>query len=99
MAPMSDAFQKMRGIHELLVLLAEAGRLPLKRSQRANLERLQTALTPQEGFTPSILSGFDLAARKVEVYAFLADLKDLAIEVMEPEQLRKSVAVSHPRNA
>lgn len=99
LAPMSDAFQKMRGIHELLVLLAEAGRLPLQQSQRGNLERLQAALTPPEGFTPSILSGFDLAARKAEVYAFLADLKDLVIEAMEPEHLRKRAAVSHPRNA
>ena len=80
--PMSEAFQKMRAIHDLLVLLDEAGRLPLDEAARAEVDRLWAGLQPDEPFTPASLSAFDLQTRKGEVYAFLAGLRDIASKAL-----------------
>ena len=83
MKPMSEAFQKMRALHDLLVLLDEAGRLPLNGAARAELDRLWAGLQPDEPFTPASLSAFDLQVRKEEVYAFLAGLRDIASKALD----------------
>lgn len=70
---MFDAFRAMRLVHELLLLLREAARLPLSSAQAAQREALELALTPQ-AWTLSSLSTFECGPMAADVRAFLRGL-------------------------
>ena len=50
-APMSRAFLAMRQVHELLVLLDQAGQMALTAEEREALEAVQAELVPADGWT------------------------------------------------
>jgi hypothetical protein len=75
LAPMMDAFRTMRKVHELLLLLREAARLPLSAADRSALRRLQLRLTPEEGWTRHSLAAFETARTEDEFMEFLGTLK------------------------
>ncbi|HSM95718.1 MAG TPA: hypothetical protein VLT91_06725 [Rhizomicrobium sp.] len=72
-AAMFDAFRAMRLVHELLLLLREAARLPLSRAQAAQRDALERALTP-DAWTRASLSAFERGLLPAEVRAFLRTL-------------------------
>jgi hypothetical protein len=73
--PMSEAFYRMRAIHDLLILLRETRRLPLERVDEQSLDALVGKLTPAGGWSQAALVGLDLKTVRSEVYDFLASLK------------------------
>jgi len=72
-AAMFEAFRAMRLVHELLLLLREAARLPLSCVQAAQRDALEAALTPQM-WTLASLSAFERGPMAEEVRAFLRTL-------------------------
>ena len=83
-APMLRAFQAMREVHGLLLLLDQAADLPLPPVDRTVLAELQAALEPVGGWTAQALDRAPMAALTARVRAFLApfraQLLDAAIE-------------------
>lgn len=73
--PMSEAFRVMRHVHDLLVLLREADRLPLTATQRHELGALEAALSPEDGWDRAALSEFENGGVAGEVAAFLKGLR------------------------
>jgi hypothetical protein len=76
MAPMLRAFQVMREVHGLLVLLHQASRLALTPDQRAALTRLEAALQPADGWTAQVLDRAPLAEITQQVRGLLAPFRD-----------------------
>jgi hypothetical protein len=72
-AAMFDAFRVMRLVHELLLLLREAARLPLSSAQAAQRDAFEQALTAEE-WTLASLSAFERGPMAAEVRAFLRTL-------------------------
>jgi hypothetical protein len=71
---MLEAFRRMRQVHELLVLLEAAGRLPLRESERKRLEELSAALEPVAGWSSASLAELEGSSLFSEVATFLRSL-------------------------
>lgn len=74
-APMMQAFRMTRTLHDWLLLLSEAGRLPLDRRRRAERDRLILVLTPPDRLTGSWLAGAVGSSNRKALTAFLASLR------------------------
>lgn len=72
---MFDALRAMRQVHELLLLLREAGGLRLSPCEREERAALMLALQPAEGWTPQGLRAFERGRLGQDVRAFLASLR------------------------
>jgi hypothetical protein len=64
----------LRGVHELILLLAQAAKAPLPPDERRTLEALQAELEPAEGWTPGSLV-FVAGPLSERVRAFLRTLR------------------------
>lgn len=74
---MFDAFSAMRGVHELLLLVREAGKLSLT-PRLAEFRRELEGRLAQDAETPQSLADFARSGRKRDVLAFLAELRSVA---------------------
>ena len=74
--PMFEAFRVMRQVHELLVLLREARRLPLDDEQSGQCAALEAELLPRGGWTLTGLAAFERGPVPGRVEAFLLALRD-----------------------
>ena len=77
-APMLEAFGILRRIHELLLLLRTAERLPLLETQRQRSHVLCAALLPDEGWTLESLRAFQGSGVADSISVFLTSLKSEA---------------------
>lgn len=77
MTRMGPAFYRMRRVHEMLLLLREAGRLPLSPGQRSEHAELISMLEPEGGWTESSLNAFDIRGANADVRRFLSSLRDI----------------------
>jgi hypothetical protein len=75
---MLDAFRALRRVHELLVLLAEAAKLPLRASERQRLDALHAALEPVGGWSSPTLLELERGSLCDEVAEFLRSLAGTA---------------------
>jgi hypothetical protein len=78
MMRMGRAFHTMRRIHELLLLLREAARLPLSAAQKGEHTALVSALVPESDWTEENLEAFDIRVVEMDVRQFLTGLRDIA---------------------
>lgn len=76
--PMMRAFQRARAVHELLLLLAEAQKLPLTDAQHRQADELTLFLTPEGMMTEMWLATISNSRIKTRIYRFLCTLKSLA---------------------
>jgi hypothetical protein len=74
-AAMFSAFRTMRTVHELLLLLRQAGALRLTSDQAELCRTLQDALAPSDGWSQDSLAAFGQGGLADEVRAFLRSLK------------------------
>ncbi len=81
--PMMEAFRGMRLVHDLLLLMNEAAKLPLEPQERREHQRLCTELRPAEGWTKVSLDEFERGARPSEIRRFLSSLKSTAARQQE----------------
>ncbi len=65
----------LRGVHELILLLATAAKAPLAKEERATLETLQAELEPVEGWTAQSLEAFGQGTLARRVREFLPSLQ------------------------
>ena len=77
MTRMGRAFHTMRRIHELLLLLREANRLPLSQAQRDEHAVLLERLAPETAWTEDSLEDFEISAAELDVRRFLSGLRDI----------------------
>ncbi|MCD7061475.1 hypothetical protein [Pelagibacterium xiamenense] len=75
-----DTFRRMRRIHELMSLVAEAGRLPLGQGQEQQRTALLNALEGVANRPLETLEAFDRSTLPGEVRRFLEGLRDAALE-------------------
>lgn len=73
-AAMFGAFEVLKHVHELLLLLREATRLQLSPADAARRTELERSLTPGSGWTPEHAANFDLAPASAAVHEFLRSL-------------------------
>lgn len=78
MTRMGRAFHTMRRVHELLLLLREAARLPLSAAQKGEHAALVSALVPASEWTEESLDAFDIRVVEMDVRQFLTGLRDIA---------------------
>lgn len=76
--PMFDAFRVMRQIHDLLLLLVSAQKLPLLPWQQSRLAELQGKLHPENGWSLEMLDSFEQGGVAEEVRSFLQGLREQA---------------------
>jgi len=89
--PMSDAFRKMRQVHELLLLLETAADYDLSVSEREKCQELTQILQPEAGAkTSALISGLERSDIFEKVDMFLKGLKDRAAR---PENRKSSLEV------
>jgi hypothetical protein len=69
------ALTSLRGVHELILLLATAAKAPLSVAERRTLEALQAELEPAGGWTPESLEAFAAGPVPGRVRAFLRSLQ------------------------
>jgi hypothetical protein len=74
---MFDALSAMRGVHELLLLVREAGKLALS-PRLAEVGREIEGRLAQDAQTPQSLADFVRSGRKRDVMAFLVELRGAA---------------------
>jgi hypothetical protein len=74
---MFDAFTVVRRIHELLLLVRTARRLPLDDEKAAQLRRLEAALDPATGWSLETLAAFAESRTPTDVVRFLRSLRTL----------------------
>ena len=79
---MFDALRAMRQVHELLLLLREAGSLRLSPHEQERRTALLLALQPAGGWTQHGLRAFEIGSFRQDVRAFLASLR--AATAMQP---------------
>ena len=72
---MWTALTALRGVHELILLLATAAKAPLSEEERRTLETLQAELEPAEGWTLETLDGFHGGPLPSQVLDFLKTLR------------------------
>lgn len=75
LVPMMNGFRAMRLVHDLLVLLREAGKLSLPAPKKLELLQLLGLLQPGDGWTEISLSAFEAGPVPGEVRAFLSSLR------------------------
>ncbi|WP_428648368.1 hypothetical protein [Roseibium sp.] len=75
MTGMGEALSVLRRIHEQLVLLESAAKLPLTREERNRLRDLQATLAPEADWTQANLNAFPLETNIKEVATFLQGLR------------------------
>lgn len=75
LAPMSRAFGTMRRVHELLLLLNEAGKIALAPGERKTRAELERSLRPETPWTAESLGNLQLEAIAARVNDFLASLR------------------------
>jgi hypothetical protein len=75
LAPMIRAFAIMRQVHELALLLREAGKADLSHEECRTLGQLERSLESKSGWTISRLAAFERSALPGRVRAFLASLR------------------------
>ena len=75
MTRMGDALSVLRQIHEKLLLLSAAEKLPLGKSEQLELSELQLQLAPQTEWTEARLREFPLAEASRQVSDFLTGLR------------------------
>lgn len=80
-----EAFRRLKRVHELRLLLHEAGRLTLPRLQTAERERLLAQLEPTPDFSRESLAALELTALETAVHAWLRDLS----RELSPERARR----------
>ena len=73
--PMTDAFNTMKRVHDLLQLLTQAARLPLEARERETVNTLFDELNPRTGWTPETLGALDVGDSERCVRAFLQTLQ------------------------
>lgn len=73
---MFDAFRAMRRVHDLILLLREAGRLPMTADQRQRCDALLAELHP-DAWTVATLQAFERGRLPRDVSDFLSGLRDL----------------------
>jgi hypothetical protein len=73
---MFEAFRVMRRVHELRLLLHEAGRLALPRPRAELREQLLARLEPTAGWTREGVQGLDVERCQADVHDFLRSLRD-----------------------
>jgi len=76
LAPMLRAFEAMREVHGLLLLLSQASRLALTLAEQDALAELEAALQPKDGWSARSLGRAPLAEITQQVRGFLAPLRD-----------------------
>lgn len=84
---MFDAFRAMRQVHELLLLLHTASRLPLTNEQAQRHTRLCSVLQPPCGWSLESLAAFEQSVIPRQVAAFLRSLED-HVTVLGPSRRR-----------
>jgi hypothetical protein len=85
--PMFEAFRVMRQVHELLVLLREARRLPLTDAQSRQCAALEAELLPHDGWSLTRLAAFERGPLPGRMRAFLPSLRN---QLVGAEEIRKS---------
>lgn len=75
--PMMEAFWVMRRIHEQLLLLKEAEKMPLTPDRRERLLQLENSLQPKEAWTQRTLTEFSNGPIINDIGTFLKSLRDL----------------------
>ncbi|HEV2650149.1 MAG TPA: hypothetical protein VGU69_02730 [Rhizomicrobium sp.] len=73
---MFEVFRILRKVHELLVLLRAAGKLPLPQIASQRLKAFEETLAPADGWTAASLRAFEPDTLRREIRTFLATLKD-----------------------
>jgi hypothetical protein len=73
---MFETFRVLRRVHELLLLLREAGQLALSPARAERREQLMTRLKPDAGWTPAALLALDVERCQNDVHVFLRSLRD-----------------------
>ena len=73
--PMTEAFNAMRRVHDVLQLLVEAERLPLNDVERGQSRVLRQELNPPQGWTPEALKALHIADIEQRVHAHLKSLR------------------------
>ena len=69
------ALTALRSVHELILLLTEAAKLPLSTDERGTLDRLMKELEPAEGWSVEVLEDFGAGPSPREMRGFLASLR------------------------
>jgi hypothetical protein len=89
---MFEAFLRLKRVHELRLLLHEAGRLRLSGSRQTERKLLLTRLEPPDGFSCESLAALPLTALEASAHAWLRGLsKELSFE-----HARRSLPVLPP---
>jgi len=83
-ASMLDAFRRLKRVHELRLLLHEAGRLTLPRKETTARQRLLAQLEPTPDFSRESLAALELAELETAVQAWLRGLA----RALSPERAR-----------
>lgn len=75
LARMMSAFQIMRAVHDLLLLLTEAQKLPLAASDQVKSEEFLLMLAADERISEDWLKNIDLVSAQGQIHAFLQTLR------------------------
>ena len=75
LAPMAEAFRAMRQVHELRLLVEEAGKAELSAHERRTLDAFHAELEPADGWSRETLAAADLEALNQRVRDFLPTLR------------------------
>ncbi|HVY29491.1 MAG TPA: hypothetical protein VHB79_23190 [Polyangiaceae bacterium] len=78
LAAMCDALPGLRDVHELRLLLRQAGQLELSGPARARCQQLLHELEPACGYTPARLAHLNLEQLRRETFAYLRSLRGVA---------------------
>jgi hypothetical protein len=82
-----EAFRRLKRVHELRLLLHEAGRLALPAVRASERQQLVTRLEPADGLTRAGLAALELPALEADVHAWLRSLS----RELSPERARRSL--------
>ncbi len=80
---MMDAFRGMLIVHELLLLLKTANRLPLTALETEKYNKYMAKLCPENGWTQRSLLKLETSDFRVEVGEFLVSLRHHAVALQE----------------
>lgn len=78
LAAMCEALSRLRDVHELRLLLHQAGRLDLTGPAQARRQQLLDELEPSEGHTPTRLAHLNVEQLRLETFAYLRGLQGMA---------------------
>jgi hypothetical protein len=89
-AALFEAFRRLTRVHELRLLLHEAGRLSLSRSRASERQELLAQLEPARGLSREALAALELPELEAAVYSWL---RGLARE-LSPQPTRRRLALA-----